>query len=326
MKAHAFCTVMDRNYLTRGLALYTSLARHGPTYDLYVLCMDQATWNTLNVLAPKGLKPVALESVMNRRLKRASEDRTLKEFSITCKSFFMLWLLRRHEDLEMLSFADSDIFFFSDPGAVLGEIGAGSVGITEHRFPARLEPETSRDYGIYNGGWVSIRRDARGMACLEDWSDRCLEWCYDRLEDGKYGDQKYLADWPKRFGGVVVLRNKGANLAPWNVENYHIAVRGGQVMADDDPVVFYHFSGLRQVTQWPYRSGLYQSGLMRPAGGAVRRRIYGPYLRVLHRWERVVGHTVEPDCGFRTAIENRLDVPRHLWSGRLLVKPPEPLW
>ena len=326
MKRRAFCTVMDRNYLTRGLALYTSLAKHGPAYDLYVLCMDQTTWNTLNALAPDGLKPVALESVMDARLKKASADRTLKEFSITCKSFFMRWLLRRQEDLEMLSFADSDMFFYSDPGAVLGEIGAGSVGITEHRFPARLEPETSRDYGIYNGGWVSIRRDARGMACLEDWSDRCLNWCYDRLEDGKYGDQKYLVDWTKRFEGVVVLRNKGANLAPWNVENYRITVRGGQVMADDDPVVFYHFSGLRQVERWPYRSGLYQSGLMRPAEGAVRRWIYRPYLRVLHYWERSVGHTVEPDCGFRTAIENRLDVLRHLWSGRLLLKPPEPLW
>jgi hypothetical protein len=326
MKRRALCTVMDRNYLTRGLALYTSLERHVPAHDLYVLCMDRATWNTLNDLALAGLKPVALESVMDERLRRASEDRTLKEFSITCKSFFMFWLLLRHPDLEMLSFADSDIFFYSNPEAVFGEMGAGSVGITEHRFPARLEPETSRDCGIYNGGWVSVRRDARGMACLEDWSSRCLDWCYDRIEDGKYGDQKYLVDWPKQFEGVVVLRNKGANLAPWNVENYTITMRCGQLMADNDPVVFYHFSGLRQIARWLYRSGLYQSGLMRPAPGAVRRWIYRPYLRVLHHWERRVGHTVEPDCGFRTAIENRLDVPRHLWSGRLLWKPPATLW
>ena len=149
MKPRAVCTVMDRNYLTRGLALYTSLRLHGPAYDLHVLCMDHETWDTLSRLAPEGLKPVALESVMNHRLKRASEDRTLKEFSITCKSFFMFWLLQRHPELELLTFADSDMFFYSDPEAVFAELGTGSVGITEHRFPARLEPgNISRSRGL----------------------------------------------------------------------------------------------------------------------------------------------------------------------------------
>ena len=125
-------------------------------------------------------------------------------------------------------------------------------GRTDARFPARLEPNTSRDYGVFNGGWVCVRRDARGLACLEDWSGRCLDWCFDRVEDGKYGDQKYLEEWPKRFDGVVVLKREGANLAPWNVEDYRISLCNGQVMADDDPVIFYHFSGLRQVRRWLY--------------------------------------------------------------------------
>jgi hypothetical protein len=321
MMRRCFCTVMDRNYLTRGLALYTSLRQHGPSYELYVLCVDDSAWAVLDSLGLEGMRLVRLDTVMDERLRRASEDRTVKEFSVTCKSFFMSWLLRRYPDIGLLSFADSDLFFYSDPAVALDELGLGSVGITEHRFPARLEPETSRDHGIYNGGWVCIRRDARGLACLEDWTDRCLQWCYDRLEDGKYGDQKYLADWPRRFEGVVVLQHKGANLAPWNVENCHVTRRNGQLMVDGVPVVFYHFSGLRQVAKC-----LYQSGLMRPAKGAVRRWIYRPYLQTLNYWERKVAHGKEPDCGFRTAVDGILDVPRHLWSGRMLWKRPAGLW
>jgi hypothetical protein len=88
-------------------------------------------------------------------------------------------------------------------------------------------------------------------------------------------------------------------------------------MADDDPVIFYHFSGLRQLRRW-----LYQSGLMLPAGGPLRKYVYGPYLRTLAHWEKRVGPYREPDCGFRTPFNRYLDIPRHLWSGRMLWKVP----
>jgi len=73
MKPRAVCTVMDRNYLTRGLALYASLRKHGPAYDLHVLCMDQETWDILSHLAPTGLKRVALQSVMDEGARNLAE-------------------------------------------------------------------------------------------------------------------------------------------------------------------------------------------------------------------------------------------------------------
>jgi hypothetical protein len=321
MRPLSFCTVMDRNYLTRGLALYTSLRRHCPSFDLFVLCMDRATFDTLQGLTLHGMKPVPFDDVADEALLQASKGRTMKELSATCKSFFALWLLRRHPAIECLSFLDGDLFFFSNPAALLDHMEGASVAMTENRFPARLEPDSSRDYGVFNSGWVCFRRDARGLACLADWCGRCLEWCFDRVEDGKYGDQKYLEDWPRRFDGIVVLKHKGANLAPWNVEDYSVSRRQGLVLVDGDPVIFYHFSGLRQVRPW-----LYQSGLELPAKGALRRWVYRPYLRTLARWEKQVGRHREPDCGFQTAADGYSDIARHLWSGRMLWKAPMHLW
>lgn len=321
MRSFSFCTVLDRHYLTRGLALYESLRRHCPSFDLFVLCMDGATFETLQHLALEGLRPVPFDDVADEALLEAAKGRTEKELSVTCKSFFTLWLLRRHAEIECLSFLDGDLFFFSNPGALLDQMGEASVAMTEHRFPARLEPETSRDCGVFNGGWVCFRRDARGLACLQDWCERCLEWCFDRVEGGKYGDQKYLEDWPRRFDGVVVLKHKGANLAPWNVEDYGVSRRNGQVFVDGAPIIFYHFSGLRQVRPW-----LYQSGLMLPAKGALRRWVYRPYLRTLARWEKQVGRHREPDSGFQTAANGYSEIARHLWSGCMMWKAPVHLW
>ena len=44
---------------------------------------------------------------------------------------------------------DADLFFFSDPAPLFEEMGASSVAIIPHRFPAANAPRFER-YGIFN--------------------------------------------------------------------------------------------------------------------------------------------------------------------------------
>ena len=78
----------------------------------------------------------------------------------------------------------------------------------------------------YNVEWVTFRRDPDGLEALNWWHDRCIEWCYQRAEDGKMGDQKYLDDWLVRFERVHVVRHPGAGLAPWNVKAHRLGEDG----------------------------------------------------------------------------------------------------
>ncbi len=60
-----FCTYFDRNYLPRGLALYRSLQRHCPDFQLWVLCMDRICYEVLTTLGLPGVHAIALDDYEN---------------------------------------------------------------------------------------------------------------------------------------------------------------------------------------------------------------------------------------------------------------------
>ncbi len=145
------------------------------------------------------------------------QSRSRVEYCWTATPSVCLAALDREPHLEGITYLDADLAFHGDPGLLFDEIGDCSTAIVPHRYapPWRHFEEMS---GVYNVEWITFRRDPNGLEALTWWRERCLEWCYDRFEDGRYGDQKYLDDWPTRFRGVHVLEHLGGGLAPWNVE------------------------------------------------------------------------------------------------------------
>ena len=275
-----FCTYFDQYYMARGLALYRSLREHCPTFKLWVLCMDHETYQSLEKLGLPGLHPIALQEFERHDapLQSAKQNRSRIEYYFTCTPSLPLYVLNNWPEVNLITYLDADLFFFASPVPLFEELGTGSIAIIGHRFPPHLRQ--NERYGIYNVGWLSFRRDENGLTCLHWWRERCIEWCYDREEDGRFADQKYLDDWPSRFQNVVVLEHKGANVAPWNLANYRLYHRqGNTVIVDDQPLIFFHFHGLKRIATWLYDPNWqwYQVNPLR----ILRRRIYSSYIRVL---------------------------------------------
>jgi len=149
--------------------------------------------------------------------------------------------------------------------------------IVPHRFPPALAGRER--YGKYNVGWLTFRRDARGMACLAWWRDRCLEWCYDRLEDDRFGDQKYLDRFEALFPGVLVLDNPGVNLAPWNLAGHRLEESSGHLLVDHVPLIFFHFHQFRRLAPFLWDTNNKANGVAR--NPALDDLLYRPYIRAL---------------------------------------------
>ena len=279
-----FFTYFDRHYLSRGLALYRSLNRHCRSFALWVLCMDELTRKVLSRMRLPSVYLISLEDLEreDERLLEAKQNRSRIEYYFTCTPSLALYILKRWPDTDVITYLDADLFFFTNPAPIYRELGNGSILIVGHRFPPHLKHREI--FGVYNVGWVSFRNDQHGLQSLRWWRERCLEWCYDHVEDGRFADQKYLDDWPSRFPNVVVLSHKGSGLAPWNITNYTVRLDRDQVAIDSQPLVFFHFHGLRQLREWLYDPGLASYGVRMDA--VLKQGIYAPYIRELRNARR----------------------------------------
>lgn len=238
-----FCTYFDKNYLVKALALLDSLAKHcREDYRVHLVCLDEVTRLVLTDLAVPRVQLIALHDLEanDYRLKATKKDRTLVEYYWTLTPTVMLHVLELNPEIDLLTYLDADLFFYSTPDPIFDELGSSSILIHGHRYSPALKNLEAN--GKYNVGLLCFRRDSNGLAALRWWRDRCIEWCYYRYEDGKMGDQKYLDDWTTRFEGVVELQNPGAGLAPWNHEQYAYETNdNGQITIDGHVLIFYHF-------------------------------------------------------------------------------------
>lgn len=315
-----YCTYFDANYLVRAIALIESLhAQERQPYRLFAICLDEISRLLIERLNLPNVVPIPLHRLerQNERLAAARRARSLVEYYWTLTPTVLHWLFEEYPDVAALTYLDADLYFFSSPEPIFEEFNNHSVLIHEHRFPAEFS--FLETYGKFNVGLLCFRRDEPGLEVLEWWRQQCLEWCYARLDDGKFGDQLYLNDWPERFCGVRVLQHIGGGVAPWNHNQYTFGQTSqGDVTVNGLPLIFFHFHGLKTWQPDIFIPAWYQQ--YNPVRPDILRYCFLPYIKVLYavyaRLNRLVpgstfgfqrenslprNHTIV--CGHRTGKE-----------------------
>ncbi|MGQ9661507.1 MAG: hypothetical protein ACUVWX_04110 [Kiritimatiellia bacterium] len=291
-----FCTYFDRNYLPQGLVLYESLRRVcRDSFVLWVLCFDRETHAALRRLQLPQVQLISEDEFEQNDtpLLKARSDRTRIEFYWTCTPSLLLYLFGRQQAIELLTYLDADLWFYSDPQCLFDEMGKHSILVTEHRYSEQCT-SFAELYGRFNVSLLAFRRGEVAFSCLKWWRERCLESCRSQPTEGQFGDQKYLDDWPTLFPGVKVLDHKGAGLAPWNLARYRVVKRGKRLYVDEVPLIFYHFHGFRMLSRWMVRpmpevSQIYAAVFPQQ----LMRSIYIPYARAVGRARQRLASLIE---------------------------------
>lgn len=285
-----YCTLFDSKYLSRGLALYESLLDViASDFELIVFAFDDRCYDFLVAQKFAKMKVVSLSEFEDEELLRIKPTRTLQEYCWTCTPSIISYSIKNF-NLPSCTYLDADTYFFADPEILIEEAGQSSAMITEHRYA--IEYENSEFSGKYCVQFMYFRNDSDGMQILEDWRKECLDWCYARFEDGKFGDQKYLDSWTQRYSSVSELQNIGGGVAPWNLKNYDIYFENSKLMIRDiknlrtQEVVFFHFHDFRfrQNGEW-YFGGNYE------ISDFALSAIYKEYLKKLNHFSEKFSET-----------------------------------
>jgi len=267
-----FCTLFDSNYLSRGVALYHSLKETCEDFKLYIFAFDDRSHKILRELNLHNTIIISLNEFEDDELLKIKPSRTAAEYCWTCTPSIILFCIEKY-NLEICTYIDADMQFYSNPKVLIEEMGNKSVLITEHRYsPDYLQFAISGKYCVQ---FVTFMN---GMKVLNWWRNACLEWCYARYEDNKFGDQKYLDDWVTKFDGVHELQHLGGGMAPWNIQQYVPFLKNGKLYGKEKKtgklfeVIFYHFHYLRFFKNDIVLFSHYRLSY------AVRKLIYKPYL------------------------------------------------
>ncbi|MDA0986054.1 MAG: glycosyl transferase [Bacteroidetes bacterium] len=284
MKRNNFCTLFDSNYLTRGLVLYHSLENVCNDFHLYIFAFDEKCFSILNKLNLKHATIISLRQFEDDKLLKVKPTRTIAEYCWTSTSSTILYVLNNFKT-ETCTYLDADLYFYKSPEIIFDEFKNSSILLTEHRYSKNYDK--SRKAGKYCVQYITFKNNDDGLTALKWWRDKCIEWCFNRIEDGKFGDQKYLDDWLERFKGVHVLQNLGGGVAAWNVQQYKVQNSQLELTIIDFnkneyPVIFYHFHYLRFL-----ENNLIELG-RRKLSEDVLSLIYAPYIRELEKTKNII--------------------------------------
>lgn len=284
-----YCTLFDSNYLSRGLVMYDSLLKHSGEFQIYIFAFDELCYRILSDLNLKNATIISLKEFETTELKEVKKTRTKGEYCWTCTPATIRYVLEKFK-ADHCTYIDSDLVFYSDPSVLTKELDykRKSVLITLHRYSFFPRIYSEKRSGKFCVQYVTFKNEPESLAVLTNWHSQCIDWCYARYEDGKFGDQKYLDAWPSRYSNIHILENEGGGVAPWNAGKYHFSQDGIHItgrrkrVKNEFKIVFYHFQYVKFLEEGQVDTGWY----IIPE--EVKKIFYFPYLSEIKKIERML--------------------------------------
>jgi len=245
-----FLTSIAANYLDKAKVMATSLKKFHPNDKFVVLLNERKSvvpefdWSPFDlVLTPEDLWPSEYEGVLFQY--------NIEEACTAVKPQGFIHAMKHFRDEDLFIYMDPDLFVFGPLTEVVEASKTYEIILTPHLTYAETSSEGILDneitgalrHGIYNLGFLAIRRGQHSQAYLEWWANRLYKYCWADYNWNLWTDQKWNDLAPGYFESVNIFRRPGYNIAPWNIVYRKITRENGAYLCNGEPLRFVHFTG-----------------------------------------------------------------------------------
>lgn len=242
-------TSICANYIPKARVLALSLKEHNPG-AVFVLS-----------LAEREIHPSAKETGVFDHVILADElglenfesfmfRHSIVEASTAVKGHLFKELFSRFPEEDEFVYLDPDVLVTGEFAELREALKRHDIVLTPHLavpeddYEAILDNEIcALKHGVFNLGFLAIRRSDKSAGFIDWWASRLYEFCYADIPSGLFTDQRWI-DLAPCFFDVHSFRHPGYNIAPWNVSQRKVtAGKAGEYLVNGLPMRFFHFSG-----------------------------------------------------------------------------------
>ena len=238
-------TLCSINYLAQAKVLSDSLKRSNPDWKLIIGLVDKNTTNADLTFIDSEILEV--ETLDIPGFQDMVKKYTIVELLTSVKPFYFSWLFNTNPDVEHIVYFDPDIMVLRPLNSMMDKLSKYDILLTPHTtrpindslLPTELHVKQT---GIYNLGFLAVKRSANTMAMLTWWQERLRYQCIINLSQGLFVDQLWMDLVPAYFDKVLIDKTPGYNMAHWNLHERVLEQRPDGYYVNNEPLVFYHFS------------------------------------------------------------------------------------
>jgi hypothetical protein len=241
-------TICSNNYLAKARVTAETFIGQHPGYRFFIFLVDTFITD-IDYKANADIEVIAIGDVV-ADIEELAIKYNIIELNTAVKPAVFTFLFQTYKAASHIIYLDPDLMIFSPFSEIeeLFESDNCNIIITPHgcspiddgKVPSEIHLSM---YGIYNLGFIAIKRNSESKRFLNFWHDRLMKYCYIDVEHGMFTDQIWVNYAPAYFDGVHIFKHLGYNVANWNLYERRIEKENGAYRINGkEKLRFFHFS------------------------------------------------------------------------------------
>ncbi len=245
-------TICSINYLGQAITLGKSINDTNPETIFRIYLVDRILGRQA-IIDKVPFELIEIEKIEIPDFEGMCNRYNIIELNTSVKPFIFSHIFANEPLVQNIIYFDPDIKAYNSFDELYLKLNDYNIVLTPHLLtPSDKHPygQPEANYlstGIFNLGFIAVKRSGETMRFLDWWKERLVDQGYCKHEWHLFYDQKWMNLAITFFDGVYIEKSFGYNMAGWNLHERILNNSNGKYFVNEIyPLVFYHFSGVKQ--------------------------------------------------------------------------------